>query len=71
VFVELTPLAAFAAGALVVSALGLAFVLGRRMPAAPIPPHQTTSGAPRSLEQVRRAPPVRYEELPIDRGAAL
>lgn len=71
VFVELTPAAAFAAGALLVAALGLAFVLGRRMPATSISPHETTSGEPRSLEQVRRAPPVRYEDLPLDRGAAL
>ncbi len=66
--VTLTPLDAFAAGALVVSALALAWSLGasgRREVPGP-----TRPGGVKSLEEVRRLPPVRYEDLAVDRGVA-
>lgn len=62
-----TPLGAFACGALLVSLLSLAFVLGRRLPPTPTNLTETTS-ALRTIEEVRQQPPIRYDELPIDRG---
>ena len=62
-----TPLGAFAAGTLLASALALAWTLGRRMPPEPPP---RTSGAAASLDEVRRLPPIPYDELPVDQGLA-
>jgi len=67
ILVEVTPLGAFACGALLVSLLSLAFVLGRRLPPTPTNLTETT-GALRTIEEVRQQPPIRYDELPIDRG---
>lgn len=62
----LTPLDAFAAGALVVSALALAWSLGAS--AGPDPFGPKPRGGAKSLEEVRRQTPVRYEDLAVDRG---
>lgn len=64
----LTPLDAFAAGALVVSALALAWSLGASGVHEPFV--RTKSSGARSLEEVRRQMPVRYEDLAVDRGVA-
>ena len=65
--VEITPLGAFAAGALVVAALALALTLGRRMPLEPAPPPTDANSEPR-LDEVRLRPPVRFDTLEVDRG---
>lgn len=64
----LTPLDAFATGALVVSALALAWSLGASVGQEPV--GRAKSGGAQSLEEVRRQTPVRYEDLAVDRGVA-
>ena len=62
-----TPLGAFAAGALMVAALVLAWTVGRRMPLeSPPRTYENTD----SLDDVRRMPPIPYNQLPVDRGFA-
>ena len=61
-----TPLGAFAAGALAVSSLALAWTLGRRA-AEPDPRPPAAAG---SLDQIRQVPPIPYNELPVDPGFA-
>ncbi len=70
VTVELTPALAFAAGALLVSALGLAFVVGQRNAPSAEAPTKPKPGAARTLEEVRTLPPIRYEALPVDLGTS-
>lgn len=64
-----TPQGAFAAGALVVSALALAFALGRRLPVAPTPKPAAQATA-QTIEEVRQQPPILYHQLQVDTGAA-
>jgi len=69
VMVEVTPSLAFAAAALAVSVLALAVVLGKRWgegTALDRPP--AMSDEPQTLSQVRRALPLRYDQLQVDRG---
>ena len=70
VTVEVTPWGAFAAGALMVSSLALAFTLGRRAALhRSIEPNESRPpGTVRSLETVRRSLPLAYDELAVDRG---
>ena len=63
-----TPLGAFAVGALVVSALALAWVLGQRA-ALTKTNSREISVTVESLEDAYRLPPIPYEELKVDRPA--
>lgn len=60
-----TPLGTFAAAALAVSALALAFTIGRLVPLAA---RDTTQAVPDSLEEVYRRGPINYFDLEVDRG---
>lgn len=68
--VEVTPLAGFAAGAFVVSALALAFAVGRTLPQTLEEPGPPQAGQANVLEEVRALRPLRYDELQVDRGTA-
>lgn len=62
---RVTPLAAFAASALAASALAAAFALGRHFP---LGERDNRPAALKSLDEVRRRPPLIYEQLQVDLG---
>src|SRR5262245_35558401 len=62
------PLRAFALGAVCVSALALAFSLGRHWPLKPQAEKQPEILP--TLAEVRRRPAVAFDQLEIDRGTA-
>ncbi len=63
---RITPWEAFAGAAAVVSALGLAFSLGRQVPTKPAMPREETH----TFESVYNQPPTTYQQLQVDRGEA-
>ncbi len=65
-YLGITPWEAFTAAAAIVSALGLAFSLGRQMPIQPVVPRQATA----TFEAVYNQPPITYQRLEVDRGDA-
>ena len=64
---EVTPLGAFAAGALLVAGLGLAFTLGRRYEAVQNSPNQWSATS--SFEQALAKPAIKYDQLAVDHGS--
>jgi hypothetical protein len=78
---RITPMGAFAAGALMVSALALTLAVGRHYPLHALQDNRPLNnrlknnqlgptGSWKTLEEVRQSTPVRYETLQVDRGMA-
>lgn len=61
---SITPWGAFAAAAVIVSALGLAFSLGRYVPIEPVTPRQSND----TFNSVYNQPPITFDKLQVDRG---
>ena len=62
--VQITPWGAFAAGAVVVAALALAWALGRSTAQAT----RSENIPAESVEELHRLPPIPYEDVLVDRG---
>lgn len=68
--IRMRPVEAFAAGALVVSALALAVSVGRHFPLNVAPNGTSAAANLPALDEVRSQTALDYEQLAVDRGTA-